>query len=152
MPSLDLMHCCDECCGDEDAHLECDAACPSKSRPSIQLPRSFASLNALAQTLPPPGPSPASGNAVPRASVTVGVMVGAMAVVEGGRVCRRTKREGGRSYVCRVCERRFPRAYLLLVHERTHTPLTCPVCGRTFRRSEHLRMHRETHGGSKRTT
>lgn len=72
------------------------------------------------------------------------LMVAAMAVVEGGRVCRRTRRGegGGRSYVCRVCERRFPRAYLLLVHERTHTPLTCPICGRTFRRSEHLRMHR----------
>ncbi|MPC91232.1 Protein odd-skipped [Portunus trituberculatus] len=71
-----------------------------------------------------------------------GLAVEALAVVEGGRVCRRPRREGGRSYVCRVCERRFPRPYLLLVHERTHTPLTCPVCGRTFRRSEHLRIHR----------
>ncbi|XP_045117901.1 protein odd-skipped-related 2-like [Portunus trituberculatus] len=81
-----------------------------------------------------------------------GLAVEALAVVEGGRVCRRPRREGGRSYVCRVCERRFPRPYLLLVHERTHTPLTCPVCGRTFRRSEHLRIHRESHGGTKRTT
>ncbi|XP_076039162.1 uncharacterized protein LOC143024262 [Oratosquilla oratoria] len=73
----------------------------------------------------------------------------ALAVVEGGRVCRRARREGGsggRAYVCRVCERKFPRAYLLLVHERTHSPLSCPVCGKTFRRSDHLRMHRETHG------
>ncbi|ROT82009.1 hypothetical protein C7M84_024828 [Penaeus vannamei] len=68
MPSLDFLPCCDECCGDDEAPVECDAACPSKSRHSIQLPRSFASLNALAQTLPPPGPSPASGNAVPRPS------------------------------------------------------------------------------------
>ncbi|XP_050688538.1 protein odd-skipped-related 2-like [Eriocheir sinensis] len=81
-----------------------------------------------------------------------GLAVEALAVVEGGRVCRRPRREGGRSYVCRVCERRFPRAYLLLVHERAHTPLTCPICGRTFRRSEHLRIHRESHGGSKRPT
>lgn len=71
-----------------------------------------------------------------------GVAAAAIAVVEGGRVCRRGRREGARSYVCKVCDRRFPRAYLLLVHERTHSPLTCPVCGRTFRRSEHLRLHR----------
>lgn len=87
-----------------------------------------------------------------QAGMATGIVVGAIAVVEGGRVCRRTRRDGGRTYVCRVCERRFPRAYLLLVHERTHTPLTCPVCGRTFRRAEHMRIHREMHGGNKRPT
>ncbi|KAK3869044.1 hypothetical protein Pcinc_025619 [Petrolisthes cinctipes] len=79
-----------------------------------------------------------------------GLAAAAIAVVEGGRVCRRGRREGARSYVCKVCDRRFPRAYLLLVHERTHSPLTCPVCGKTFRRSEHLRLHRESHGSTKR--
>ncbi|XP_042228323.1 protein sister of odd and bowel-like [Homarus americanus] len=104
-------------------------------------------LDSVTENLPGPPSTPQGGGVAPRASTTAGLTVGAIAVVEGGRVCRRSRREGGRSYVCRVCERRFPRAYLLLVHERTHTPLTCPVCGRTFRRSEHLRMHRETHGG-----
>nr|XP_053642188.1 zinc finger protein 358-like [Cherax quadricarinatus] len=126
----------------------CSDVAPDCGSHSVLLPQESWPRDHVAEYLPG---APAASQAVGGAwgSTTAGLTVGAIVVVEGGRVCRRIRREGGRSYVCRVCERRFPRAYLLLVHERTHTPFTCPVCGRTFRRSEHLRMHRETHGNKR---
>nr|XP_045623043.1 protein odd-skipped-related 2-like [Procambarus clarkii] len=140
MTSHNAMDLCG-CCSNGRCNIGPDS-------PLSLLPRESWRLDWESEDLPgapaaPPAVAPRGGSSV------TGLTVGAIAVVEGGRVCRRTRREGGRSYVCRVCERRFPRAYLLLVHERSHTPFACPVCGRTFRRSEHLRVHRETHGNKR---
>jgi hypothetical protein len=55
-------------------------------------------------------------------------------------------------FVCRVCPKKFTRAYSLRVHEQSHTderPFGCTVCGKTFLRKHDRKIHEKLHSGEK---
>ncbi|KAJ3580012.1 hypothetical protein NPX13_g551 [Xylaria arbuscula] len=55
------------------------------------------------------------------------------------------------TFQCRLCPKRFTRAYHLRSHLRTHTerPFVCTICGKSFARQHDRKQHEGLHSGEK---
>ena len=72
-------------------------------------------------------------------------------ITDGINASKRTQKHPA-TFQCRLCPKRFTRAYNLRSHLRTHTderPFVCSVCSKAFARQHDRKRHEGLHSGEK---